>query len=375
MFRVCPSRKEEKPRARELSALACVRTVSTVRRHISSLRGSDNIMLSISSRFLAPLLFQLPTSRPRGNTVLIQGSKSLDEQADLIQGFRERIQECNLAGPFSVPFFVGNAQAGEVAAKILPALKLHPDVLDVSDSDVRLVSPLVDASVEERTAAMERVTASIREAGLVKGWRDELLSLATSFDAPPCLLIERACLPLFGGKGYGVFVNGYSLEPSTGEPHLWVATRSLSKPTWPGMLDAVVGGALSAGMSPTDTVIKEAAEEAGVPFELALQSKPCSCCSYRGTDESGFLKRDVLFCYDLELPWDFLPSAVDGEVESFERLPLTRVAEAVAFGKPAAFKPNINLVIIDYLIRQGFLSPDAPGYLQLVAELRSGDCR
>ena len=56
------------------------------------------------------------------------------------------------------------------------------------------------------------MTAALREAGLVKGWRDELLSVATSFDAPPVLLIERACLPLWGGKGYGVFVNGSLFE-------------------------------------------------------------------------------------------------------------------------------------------------------------------
>lgn len=310
-----------------------------------------------------------------GKEGTISNTPSVDAQAILISNLRKRIAECNQPGPYSVPFYVGNNLAGEIAAELLPALSSYPSVLEVSENAVRLAESLNNATVEERSAAMATVTDAMREAGLVKGWRDELLSLATSFDAPPCLLIERACLPLFGGKGYGVFVNGYSVEPSTGEPFLWVAKRSVTKPTWPGMLDSVVGGALSAGMSPSDAVIKEAGEEAGVTKELAMQARPVSCCSYIGTDERGFLKRDVLFCFDLELPWDFEPVAVDGEVDSFERLPLSAVADAVAEGKPTRFKPNVCLVVIDYLVRQGFLHPDTPGYLQLVAELRSGDCR
>ena len=151
--------------------------------------------------------------------------------------------------------------------------------------------------------------------------------------------------------------------------------RSKDKPTWPGMLDVMVGGAVSAGSSPSATLVQEAGEEAGIPDELARQALPVSCCSYRGTDERGFLKRDVLFCYDLELPWEFEPTAVDGEVESFERMSLSAVAEAVAYGQPAAFKPNCNLVVIDFLVRCGYLTPETPGYLRLLAELRSGDCR
>jgi hypothetical protein len=31
-------------------------------------------------------------------------------------------------------------------------------------------------------------------------------------------------------------------------------------------------------------------------------------------------------------------------------------------------------VIIDFLIRHGYVTPEQPGYLELVARLRSGDC-
>ena len=324
----------------------------------------------------APLIFAArPIYGLQTLKLPVRLSPPIEEQARLIQGFRARIAECNKPGPASVPFFIGSTQAGEIDSSLLPILTAsHPDVLRIVESAVYLTEALTDSTVEERTKAFTAVTATLREAGLVKGWRDELLSLTTAFEDEPSLLLERACLPLFGGKGYGVFMNGYCIEPGTREPSLWVATRSLTKPTWPGMLDVVVGGALSAGMSPSAAVVKEAAEEAGVPADLAQAARAVSCCSYRGTDERGSLKRDVLFCYDLLLPWDFVPEAVDGEVESFQRMSLAEVARAVAVGEPAWFKPNCNLVIIDFLVRNGFITPDAPGYLKLVAELRMGDC-
>ena len=81
------------------------------------------------------------------------------------------------------------------------------------------------------------------------------------------------------------------------------------------------------------------------------------------------MKRDVLFCYDLELGESFVPKPVDGEVESFELLPLERVCEIIAF-EPGRFKPNCVLVIIDFAIRKGIVTCDMPGFSELVKALR-----
>jgi len=47
---------------------------------------------------------------------------------------------------------------------------------------------------------------------------------------------------------------------------------------------------------------------------------------------------------------------------------------ATLVSETTEFKANCNLVIIDFLIRHGHISPDYPGYLQLVGQLRQGDC-
>lgn len=48
----------------------------------------------------------------------------------------------------------------------------------------------------------------MRDAGAIRGWRNELYPLGPAFDAPPSLLIERAAAPYFGMRSYGVHVNG-----------------------------------------------------------------------------------------------------------------------------------------------------------------------
>jgi hypothetical protein len=90
--------------------------------------------------------------------------------------------------------------------------------------------------------------------------------------------------------------------------------------------------------------------------------------SYCRASETG-LKPDVMLCYDLELPEDFAPRNTDGEVESFALLPAAEVARLVR--DTGEFKLNCNLVVIDFLIRHGILTPDEPDYIALVQGLRA----
>jgi hypothetical protein len=59
------------------------------------------------------------------------------------------------------------------------------------------------------------------------------------------------------------------------------------------------------------------------------------------------------------------------QVEEFFRWPLAKVMEVVAGS--TQYKPNCNLVVIDFLVRHGAITPDMPGYLDVVRGLRAGD--
>ena len=54
-------------------------------------------------------------------------------------------------------------------------------------------------------------------------------------------------------------------------------------------------------------MVKECGEEAGIPPQLARTARAAGAVSYEALQPAG-LKRDVLFCYDLELPTGFIPS-------------------------------------------------------------------
>jgi hypothetical protein len=97
---------------------------------------------------------------------------------------------------------------------------------------------------------------------------------------------------------------------------------------------------------------KECWEEASIPAELVDQAQLTGTVTYNAETPKGY-KPDTLFCYDLELPADFTPSCSDGEVEEFYLWPVEKVMEVV--GNSSEYKLNCNLVVIDFLVRHGYL--------------------
>lgn len=258
---------------------------------------------------------------------------------------------------------------------------------DDDDDDTKTKQPFLTLNdkvagktLESRSQAVARVTEQLRQDGIVKGWRDELYPIGTTFYDPPLFLMERAAVSLLGAIEYGVHINGL-VRPDVdgGETKMWMARRSATKSKYPGMLDHIVAGGQPAGMSLMDNVIKECLEEANIPESITRAGiRPAGAISYEAyLSNKDTVTRAVLFNFDLYLPPDFEPTPVDGEVQEFFLWTMKEVLQSMAKDYPDPIKPNCYSVIIDYLIReQGHLvSPDIPGYLDVVRELRSGDCR
>ena len=77
---------------------------------------------------------------------------------------------------------------------------------------------------------------------------------------------------------------------------------------------------------------------------------------------------------DVGVKGTLVGTAVDGEVESFELWPMERVIDTLCANGDMDFKPNVALVIIDFLLRRGFVAPEEDGYLDLLMAVRQGDC-
>ncbi len=182
-------------------------------------------------------------------------------------------------------------------------------------------------------------------------WRAEAFDVRAYPEGPVLGVIDRGLLPVLGIQAHGVHVNG--LVRGEDGWRLWVAVRSASKLLDPNKLDHIVAGGVPSGLTPWQTLVKEAAEEAAVPAELAATAKLVGQIDYAMERAEG-LRRDRLHCFDLELPADFVPRPDDGEVSEFALWPLSHALEVVR--DTDAFKFNVNLVLIDLFLRRRLIT-------------------
>ncbi|WP_417832487.1 DUF4743 domain-containing protein [Terasakiella sp.] len=277
-------------------------------------------------------------------------------------GYIDHIRACNNHDLSRFVSFQGPAGQfiGWVRRDNLALLSEFHDVFDFTQDVLRL------KKVDDITAHMAQVTQALQDKKQINGWRGELYAVSPRFGEEPLFLIERAATPLFGIRAYGVHINGFVRDK--GQIKMWIAKRAADRMVCPDMWDNMVAGGQPAGLSLMGNIIKECGEEAGIPEDLARQAQSVGTVSYMMETDGG-LKPDVMFCYDLEVPKEFVPNNTDGEVASFHLMDVEEVADIVK--NTFDFKFNCNLVIIDFLIRHGVLNPDeVREYEELVRGLR-----
>ncbi|KAI5680603.1 hypothetical protein M9H77_01830 [Catharanthus roseus] len=275
-----------------------------------------------------------------------------------LEGYFDKIRLCNRNSEKKcefMPFVIEDQIVGYVHSRFADHLRRFKDIFVFQKDNnfggnfryhISLHSEL--RTVADRTRAVADVVKSLGEE-LIPGIRNELYPVTSSHGGPVFFSLERAAAPYFGIKAFGVHMNGY-LEQE-GQKYLWVGKRSKVKPTYPGMLDHLVAGGLPHGISCEENIVKECEEEAAIPSSISRKAVPVGAVSYMDINGQRF-KRDVLFCYDLKLPKDFVPKNEDGEVESFKLVPVTDVAKIIR--STDFYKANCNLVVIDFLFRHGY---------------------
>jgi isopentenyldiphosphate isomerase len=263
-----------------------------------------------------------------------------------------------------LPFWIGAEQVGWIRASDVPLLKRWPDVFDIgsdngSDKNVdssrsRVTLAAAFNTVDLRSAALGSVIGALAAEGRIPGWRNETYAIRNAFDAPPLAYIERAASRFFGTMTYAVHLNGV-VEYADGAPQLWIARRSDTKATDPGMLDNVVAGGIGWGFGIEATIVKECWEEAGIPEDIAARAVAGRTAHVLQSLPEG-TQAEQIFIYDLALPADFAPRNQDGEVGEHR---LARIDEVARWIEAGAMTVDASLATLDCLLRHRWLDEEA----------------
>ncbi|AWB34913.1 NUDIX hydrolase [Orrella marina] len=236
----------------------------------------------------------------------------------------------------SYSLMIQGETCGSVFQPAVQALQSHPDIrLNHSLKQIEInPSGELDASIADIAQSLDR-------AGCVPRWRGELLDLWNDRNASVAA-IERGVVRPLGTLTKAVHLNAWS---ETGS--LWVARRSLTKPTDPGMCDTLVGGLVGHGEEPALALERESFEEAGLtPDQLAQRTpvRPIACMQRRLPEG---LQRELVLTSECVLPTAVTPVNQDGESMTIECLPPSEVLQMLQAGR---FTVEASLVILEDLL-------------------------
>lgn len=227
-----------------------------------------------------------------------------------------------------IPLWYRKHRLGAVSPGWQP--RLDARFFDVREEQGQLHIRLVRADAQP----LHRWAESLHARGALPGWRNEAIAIFGPDPQEPLFSIERALLRPLGLLLRTVQLNVYTIRQ--GQPWLWCARRAAHKAVDPGLLDSLVSGGIGCGETPLVTLLREAAEEAGLPAHYARQATPVSVMdstSLGQDDEHTVLHRERMHVFDVRVPEEFQPVHPDGETESACLQPLTQVLVQVQQGQ------------------------------------------
>ncbi|KAL2206679.1 hypothetical protein CC79DRAFT_902124 [Sarocladium strictum] len=243
-----------------------------------------------------------------------------------------------------------------------------------SDSEARTVTLFREGDYDQRSARAAAVANHFRQNDtfkILRKWRNEAWPVYGR-NGELLFSMERSALGLLGATRYGVHMTAYIRDDTA--PFgikLWIARRSLTKETFPGMLDNTAAGGLMTNEDPFECIIREANEEASLPDSVVRSRAVCPgtvtyvyITNEAQVGEGGFIYPECQWIYDLELPLDVTPKPQDGEAEGFYLKTVDEVKEDLKQGR---FKDNCALVALNFLERWGMLKEESE---EVLGEMR-----
>ena len=255
-----------------------------------------------------------------------------------------------------LPFVLNGSAVGSVARADLGALSAWPQWIAVTAEAVTLTAADPDT-------ALATINVALREQGRVRAWRDEFFALTDPATGRRLARTERAASRFWGTLTLGAHATGYVPDTHGRPRHIWIARRSATKATDPGLLDNLIGGGVPDGQTPLQTRVREGFEEAGLtPADMAAARPGRVIRLHRDILEG--LQLEDLHSFDLPLHPGSTPHNQDGEVAGFECLP---VKQALARAASADMTVDAALVMLEFALRHRLLDGAQADLLQLAS--------
>ena len=275
----------------------------------------------------------------------------------------DRINECNQYEESNkTPFVLDGTRVGQIL-KNVEAYCLNSGVFIREGDSITLANQY--KTFDERTEALTTFAKKALEDKVINRYMNENYPILTSIGSKPLAFIDRGISTLLGTLSFGQHLNAYVMTDDGMK--MWIGRRAYNKGYEAGKLDHLVAGGLPYDLETWENLKKECYEEAGMSETLAMEAKEVGLVSYKYDYDRGG-KEDIIYCYDIELTEDFVPVCTDGEVEEFYLMPIEKVAKIVR--ETNEFKLNCNLVIIDFLVRHGYIGVEDEDYVEIVKGLR-----
>jgi len=240
-----------------------------------------------------------------------------------------------------LPVFLGDIRIGVSSLEVAAFLSTHE--LRCLRSDDRLLIDDTGFDFATRSALLFEVASRLRDAGLLRGWRDEALDVRPLSGGAPLARIERSACRALGIATHAVHMNAFDTEGN-----LVVARRADNKPIDPGLWDNLVGGMVTAGEDELAALARETREEAGLDLARLQNLTRGSLLREARPVIEGYMIETVQV-FDVRLPAGATPHNQDGEVAAIEVRSVGDVLDAIERDE---FTLEAALVTIDGLRRR-----------------------
>lgn len=192
--------------------------------------------------------------------------------------------------------------------------------------------------------AFMALATSLRHGGMLGTWRNEQVKVF-SVMGNELGAIERATVLILGLQTRAVHLVAQSTDG-----RWWMQQRAFNKPANPGMWDSTVSGLMSAHEEPEQTLLREAAEEAGLtPEQIASRQFVGEYFLESPTYDQGLhgRMRETAMVWQVTLSDDVLPINRDGEVSQFALWTSEELQRVLL--EPHQITPDAKVIYTDLL--------------------------